>query len=126
MLQYVDDMRARLTEVSDTEQALIRALGDALTRVDQKLLADVRDVMMGHEARRVAILAELQTLASRIGAFPAPREPVPSLEVGGASLPAYAPPSEQQSAPQPGDWRQAVSNIKDGIETHFGRRSSSP
>lgn len=80
MMQLVEEMRARLDQIADTEQTLVRALGDALSRVDQKLLQDVRSISIEHEARRGAILLELQTLASRIGAFPTAREPMQGIE----------------------------------------------
>ena len=70
MIELVEEMRARLNQITDTEQALVRALGEALSRVDHKLLQDVRNITTDHESRRGAILHELQTLASRIGAFP--------------------------------------------------------
>jgi hypothetical protein len=122
MLQYVDEMRARLTEVATTEQTLIRALGEALAQVDQELLADVRDLTLAHEARRMAILVELQTLASRIGAFPVAAERAPPVieraeEAGREPSPL---PSQPDGA-RAGDWRKAVSNIKDDLDTYFGR-----
>lgn len=120
MHQYVEDMRVRLTEVATTEDALIRALGEALSSVDQKLLADVQDLTLAHEARRVAILMELQNLASRIGAFPVPREPVATIEDATAA-PYVASPEPHAPARSPGNWRQAVSNIKDELDVHFGR-----
>lgn len=131
MLQYVDEMRARLTEVATTEQTLIRELDQALSRVDQELLADVRDLTLAHEARRVAILAELQGLASRIGAFPVTADPLAVAHV--APTIEQATPFSPQPPPLPGsvpesfeavragDWRQAVSNIKDDLDTYFGR-----
>ncbi len=131
MLQYVDEMRARLSEVATTEQTLIRALDQALSQVDQELLADVRDLTLAHEARRVAILTELQGLASRIGAFPVTSEPLaaahaaPAIEQ--ATTLAPQPPPLPGSVPESfeavraGDWRQAVSNIKDDLDTYFGR-----
>jgi hypothetical protein len=115
MLQYVEEMQARLTEVTRNEQTLIRTLGEALARVDQELLADVRDLTLSHEARRVAILQELQCLASRIGAFPVAPEPA---QVTAAPLP---PSPEAEDPPRAGDWRQAVSNIKDELDVYFGR-----
>lgn len=122
MLQYVDDMRARLTEVANTEQTLIRALDQALMQVDQELLADVRDLTMAHEARRVAILSELQGLASRIGAFPVTIERAsPALEQAPAQSAQPPPLPENVEAVRAGDWRQAVSNIKDDLDTYFGR-----
>src|SRR5215467_1295703 len=81
MVQIVEEMRARLSQIADSEQALVRALGEALSLVDQKLLQDVRSLTTDHEARRAAILYELQGLASRIGAFPtAQSEPAPGLD----------------------------------------------
>jgi hypothetical protein len=52
---------------------VIEALGDKLSRHDQQLLQDIRDIATGHEGRRQVILDELQTLAGSIGALP-PRE----------------------------------------------------
>ncbi len=122
MIHYVDEMRQRLSEVAKTEQTLIRAMGDALAQVDQELLADVRDLTLAHEARRVAILQELQTLASRIGAFPVAREVHPAIEADGQQVAAAAPPAEAASeAGRAGDWRQAVSNIKEDLDSYFGR-----
>jgi hypothetical protein len=79
MLQLVEEMHVRLNEISASEQALLRALRDALNRVDDKLMQDVRNITAEHETRRRAVLGELQSLATRLGAFPAPREPAPEL-----------------------------------------------
>ena len=68
-------MHARLTTIASNEQNLVEALSDALARADQRLLDDVRSVTIEHESRRAVILSELQTLASRIGAFAATTEP---------------------------------------------------
>lgn len=120
MAQLVDEVRARLTEIATTEQTLMRALDDALSAVDQQLLADVRDLTLSHEARRVAILQELQTLASRIGAFPVSREQQ-VLEGHGHALPGDPPLVPQQDPVRAGDWRQAVSNIREELDEYFGR-----
>ena len=121
MLQYVDEMRARLTEVATQEQTLIRALGQALAEVDRELLADVRDLTLSHEARRTAILSELQNLAARIGAFPvAVEHPRPAIdEMPASSEPPPLP--ELGEGARVGDWRTAVSNIKDELDVYFGR-----
>jgi hypothetical protein len=108
MLDHVDDMRTRLTDVSNHEQTLLRALSDALTRVDQALLEDVRDIARAHEVRRGLILSELHDLASRIGAFPTSHAPHEALTEDDAALPRYAP------QPHPGDWREAINNIDAG------------
>ncbi|HEY7083591.1 MAG TPA: hypothetical protein VH519_02155 [Hyphomicrobiaceae bacterium] len=166
MVQLVEEMRARLTQIADSEQALVRALGEALSLVDQKLLHDVRNLTTEHEARRAAILYELQGLASRIGAFPtAQPEPVPGLDYAdpavvaiGASHTGIAQSGIAQSGiaqsgiaqsgiaqngiaqngiahtgaavngnPRPfsrGDWRQAASNIEDGLDVYFQDRAA--
>ncbi len=122
--QYVEEMRARLTEVSETERTLIRELDDALCRLDQRLLADVRDLTTEHEARRIAVLSELQTLASRMGAFPASADPLTALEdETPAHLNGYAALDAEQAAAA-GDWRQAVSKIDEDIESLLGRRGA--
>jgi hypothetical protein len=107
---YVDQMRLRLTEIATGELALVRALGDALSQVDQKLLWEVRQVTAAHEARRGAILGELQSLASNIGAFPA-AEPVAQLEK--EEEPRAR---EALSTLRPGDWRQAAKNIEADLD----------
>jgi len=148
MVQLVEEMRARLTQIADSEQALVRALGEALSLVDQKLLQDVRNLTTEHEARRAAILYELQGLASRIGAFPtAQPDPVPGLDYAdpavvaiGASHTGMAQngitqngvmqnglPATMNGNPRPfsrGDWRQAASNIEDGLDVYFQDRAA--
>ena len=143
MVQLVEEMRARLSQIADSEQALVRALGEALSLVDQKLLQDVRNLTTEHEARRAAILYELQGLASRIGAFPtAQPEPVPGLDYAdpavvaiGASHTGIAHngvtqnglPATMNGNPRPfsrGDWRQAASNIEDGLDVYFQDRAA--
>jgi hypothetical protein len=124
MIQLVDEMRARLTEIARSEQALVSALGEALSRVDQRLLQDVRLITSEHEVRRTAILLELQSLASRIGAFPAAREPA---TVG------YADPAPKTLAAandRPpmfgrGDWRKAANNVENEFEDLFEERVTS-
>ena len=127
MIDLVEEMRARLNQVTETEQALVRALAEALSRVDQKLLQDVRNIATDHESRRGAILHELHGLAARIGAFPAPREPAAGLE--------YADPAAKPAAPAAingharpfsrGDWRQAANNIEDELDIYFQDRVAS-
>jgi hypothetical protein len=56
-------------QTAHTERSLAEALGDALNRLDQELLQDIRNIATGHETRRVAILNELQALAGSIGMF---------------------------------------------------------
>jgi hypothetical protein len=154
MIQLVEEMGARISQITDAEQELVRALGDALSRVDQKLLQDVRKITNEHESRRGAILHELQGLATRIGAFPAAREPITNVEysepaarpiAAATSIPAAhdmpAPGSVQSYAQAAaangvaatngqmrpftrGDWRQAASNIEDELDSFFKDRAA--
>jgi hypothetical protein len=81
MHQLVEEMHARLTEISASEQALLRTLRDALNRADAKLMQEVRTITAEHDTRRRAVLGELQSLAARLDTFPTQREPVPELTV---------------------------------------------
>jgi hypothetical protein len=74
MLSLVEEMHVRLNEISASEQTLLRTLRDALNRVDDKLMQDVRTMTAEHETRRSGVLSELQSFAARIGAFPVPRK----------------------------------------------------
>lgn len=105
LLQQLEEMHMRIAETSTHEEALVKALGDALTRLDEQLLADVQNIASEHEVRRTAILGELQGLASSIGMFQVSRPAVTA-----------RPDIEGQPAgyiPSAGDWREAMSNIQD-------------
>jgi hypothetical protein len=119
LIEQIEEMRTRMNELATNEQGLVRALGDALSRADQKLLQDVRCVAVEHEARRGAILNELQGLAARMGALPRPRRPFAALEETPLDLPS-------RESPQPAlggaDWRQAAANIQDELAVHFSGR----
>jgi hypothetical protein len=120
LIEQIEEMRVRMNELAAGEQDLVRALGDALNRADQKLLQDVRSVAEEHEARRGVILKELQGLATRMGALPRPRRPFAALEEAAAvDLSAQDPP---QAALRGGDWRQAAANIREELATHFNGR----
>jgi seryl-tRNA synthetase len=104
LLQQLEEMHARVAETSSHEEALIKALNDALVRLDDQLLQDVRAIASEHEVRRTAILGELQGLATSIGMFQAPRV-------------AARPHAEQvEYMPSAGDWREATNNIHDEQE----------
>ena len=122
MIDLVEDMRARLDAVSGAEQALVRALAEALARVDQKLLHDVRSITTDHEARRGAILTELQGLAARMGAFPTPRESLAGIAYGHAARPLAS--NDVEPAFGRGDWREAASNIAQELEIFARERAS--
>ena|SRR5689334_11043927 len=115
LLQHIEEMRLRLSEIASDEQQLVQALGDALDRLDQQLLHDVRSVASDHELRREEILGELQGLAGGIGMFRAPlAAPQPAEE-----LPNYRRANGfQQRIVSPGDWRQATNNIENDVDFH--------
>ncbi len=115
LFQHLADMRLRLNEIASDEQALVKALGEALNRVDEQLLRDVRTLASAHEARREVILKELQGLASSFGMFPAPRQAVTNGE------PTYMPAQPQQALG--GDWRQAANNIGDDFDVDMDWRA---
>jgi hypothetical protein len=106
LLQQLEEMHIRIAETSTHEETLVRALGEALDRLDQQLLQDVQTIASEHEQRRSAILGELQGLASSIGMFSVQRPQVTARE--GVDDAAYLPVA--------GDWRQAASNIQEELE----------
>jgi hypothetical protein len=109
--QHIEDVRLRLTAIAEGELALVEALGDALSRVDERLLRDVRNLAAEHEARRGAILGELQTLAARMGAFPASHEPLPAI-----AAEHEAASHERHGSALCGDWRQATKNMENDLD----------
>ena len=121
LIEQIEEMRTRMNQLAAGEQDLVRALGDALSHADQKLLQDVRGVAEEHEARRGVILKELQSLAARMGALPRPRRPFAALEEAALDLPAHDPP---QPALRGGDWRQAAANIREELASHFNGRAA--
>ncbi|MFM1816958.1 MAG: hypothetical protein RLZ98_3653 [Pseudomonadota bacterium] len=102
---HIEEMEARLEEVSAREQLLIRALDDALAAADRRLLDEFRSVAMEHEARRAVILTELQSLAARIGAFPVGEPAMEEI--------TYEHLDENMDLPKGGDWRKAAERIAD-------------
>jgi hypothetical protein len=112
----IEEMRARLADSAEGEQKLLRALAQALERVDRKLIYEVRQVTAGHAARRVAILAELQVLAERLCTFPAPLPRAPIAANDGA--PTDAAQARTAGTHALGDWRLAASNIDDDLDLY--------
>ena len=115
LLQHIEQVRLRMNEIASRELALVRALGEALSTVDQKLLHDVQTVTAEHDARRGAILGELHVLASRIGAFPGPHEPMAELDAE-REFPSYLAAQATQQALGRGDWRQAARTIDEELD----------
>jgi hypothetical protein len=124
MFELVDELRQQLQSVGDTEQKLVSTLREALKRYDQRLLQDVRNLTAEHEARRGAILSELQSLASRMGAFPPAREPQLGVagaapREGAAALPAGA----KLRAVPGGAWREATERLQSELDVYFKKRA---
>lgn len=128
LAQELEEMRVRMNELAKNEQGLIAALGDALSRADHKLLDDVRNLSAEHEARRGAILRELQSLAARLGALPKPGDLFAPLGAGyGRELPQHDPfPSAHMQGHQAprADWRRQSVSIQDELNKHLSQRAS--
>ena len=112
--QNIEDILARLLEKSRGELDLSRTLADAIRRVDEHLLREVRSVTLQHEVRREAIFGELQNLATRLCSLPVMN--------GAASMAAidqqthtngHAAIDAVQSNAGGADWRQAAQNINE-------------
>jgi hypothetical protein len=125
IIQLVEEMRAKLSQITSAEEELVWSLRDALSRVDEKLLHDVRTITTEHETRRGRSLHELQRLSARIGSFPTERAALSGLEE--TKIPA-APIAAADSTPishvfRRGDWRQAANNIEDELDGFFEARA---
>jgi hypothetical protein len=118
--QTVEDMLTQLGENSRTEIDLVRALSDAIRRVDEHLLREIRSVALQHDIRREAILGELQTLASRLCYLPA-RGTTEAIEQQ-ANYSQQAIDAQAQAA-HGADWRQATQNIHDEFDFPFNGQS---
>src|SRR5688572_759876 len=132
MAGLVDELRQQLNSAREGEQELVASLREALDQYDQRLLQDVRSLAAEHEARRGAILTELQTLARRMGAFPAPREP--HLELTDATPPprttppalprsALAANGNKLQAVEGGAWREATQRLQSELDGYFRKRA---
>jgi len=124
MLQLVEELRERLNTISDTEHRLVASLREALSRFDQKLLQDVRSITAEHESRRSVILNELQGLASRMGAFPPPRDTRPGLAATSeAEAPPTLPAQSRLRAVEGGAWREATDKLQSELDSYFRKRA---
>jgi hypothetical protein len=115
LLQQLEEMHIRIAETCSHEETLVKALSEALTRLDEQLLQDVQAIASDHEARRTAILGELQGLASSIGMFQVQHPAVTARADLGL---------ETTYLPTAGDWREATNNIGDELEAVAAARSA--
>lgn len=133
----VEGMLAELTERSQTETEFVRRLSDAIRRVDDQLLRDVRSVSLQHEVRREAILGELQGLAVRLCALPARAAPMAAIggarredvrtAIEAAPVNGHVPTDanghrhgDANGHTLGGDWRRAAQAIDEELEMTFG------
>lgn len=120
--QNVDTLLTRLAENSQDELTLVRSLADAVRRVDERMLRELRSVTLQHELRRESILGELHTLAARLCNLPAKPLPSPARQTieqrPNADEPAEFEPRYANGTGA--DWRQAAKNIEDDLEFTFG------
>jgi hypothetical protein len=126
--QKLAEMHRRLAENTQEEQALIRALDAALNHVDEKLLEEIRQVTAHHEARRAAIMGELQHLAGRLCAIPVTAsEPLTAIEadVRPAALNGQVNGHKNGTTHAPGNWRIAAQNIQDDLDFYSDPPSAS-
>ena len=104
LLQHIEEMRARLSEIASDERALVQALSDAFNQLDQQLLGGVRTIATEHQLRREDILGELHDIADGIGMSRQPLGPHPRRQRSCAN-------GFQERIIGPRGWRQAISNI---------------
>jgi hypothetical protein len=124
MVQLVEELRERLNTIADGEQKLVSSLREALNRFDQKLLQDVRSITQEHESRRSAILTELQGLASRMGAFPPPRDVrLGANTADGLPSSPSLPANGRLRAVEGGAWREATDKLQTELDSYFKKRA---
>jgi hypothetical protein len=113
LIEQIEEMRLRMNQLATEERGLVRSLGDALASADQLLLDEVRSVAAAHEARRGAILRELQTLAGRMCALHRPGDE-----------PATMPPRDAEGISRDDDRGRIEATLEDQIasQLRIGRR----
>ena len=120
--QNIDDLLNRLAENSRDELDLVRTLADAIRRVDERMLRELRGMTIQHELRRESILGELQTLAARLCCLPAnPVATVTRQTIEQHPISARTTEAETMHVNGNGaDWRKAAQNIRDDLDFTFG------
>ena len=112
--QQIEDMRAHVKELTATERALIKALGDELRRSDDELLSAIQKVAAEHEVRRGVIMGELQALAAKAGLLPRP--------LSGRNT-AVAPSESVDHRPAISHYRQQASpSLEEEVSYHLNGR----
>jgi hypothetical protein len=124
LAQEIEEMRLRMNDWAKSEVGLVTTLDHALTDADNKLLDDVRNLASQHEARRAAILFELQGLASRHGALPTSRDPFAPINYAAPLLNAVEEPSKGQLANGQRDWRVPPPSMAEELTRHLVARTA--
>lgn len=70
LAEQLEMMRERMRQMADSEQQLVRGLGEALNVADERLREQVRQFAAEHNQRRAVALDELRNLSSKLGALP--------------------------------------------------------
>jgi hypothetical protein len=112
--QKLAEIRQRLAETVDQERQLVRGLNAALNQADELLIGEIRHITAQHEARRGAIVAELNELASRVCAFPL--RPAEAEALHQLHEDALAAEDRGRIQHAPGNWRLAAQNIGDDLD----------
>lgn len=120
MPDNIQELLSRLKDSSRNELELVRELGEAIRRVDDQLLSEVRNVTMLHALRREAIFGELQTLAARMCSLPAGAVLKEPLAVTNRTVLAEEVSTvEIAETSRGGDWREATERINAELEEYF-------
>ena len=120
LVQQLEHMRVRMHQQAQQEAGLVAELGDALRASDHQLLQDVRTVAAEHEARRAAILGELQMLAARLNSLPLREQGAASLANPPRGMLASG---ASPAAPATGDWEQRSAEIREALAKHLQKRA---
>ena len=118
LVQQLEQLRVRMNQQAQQEAHLLAQFGDVLRATDHQLLREIRTLTAEHEARRTAILCELQMLASRLDAVPIRAEsaaPLPAAARG--FLPSGVPANGEPS----GDWEQRSALIREALNNHLSK-----
>ena len=118
----IEDLLNQLADNSRSELNLVRTLADAIRRVDDQMLREIRGVTLQHEIRRETIVGELHSLAGRLCNLPVKNMPLPSRATieQRRNVQESVHEDDTADAAQPNgggaDWRQAAKNIENELD----------
>ena len=120
----IEGLLNRLADNSRSELELVRTLADAIRRVDDQMLREIRGLTIQHQIRRETIVGELHSLAGRLCNLPVKHVPPPTRATI-EQRPNVSQPglndddAATESIPSNGggaDWRQAAKNIENELD----------